>query len=158
MTYLTDGKVGVDLTATPTTIEHTLGEMHTGTDGTMWVYVQANGAIAQYDFVGIDENYQAACLTDAMAGDGWIIGAAQVAFADNDYGWVAIKGSNISGNVLVSCAADVALYGSATAGSLDDSSTTGTVKIEGVVAVAAVGTAAGGAVEIIFTSPRSTTF
>jgi hypothetical protein len=155
MTFATSGCVGVDFTATPTTAGFDLGTRVLGSDGTEWVYVQASGAITQYDAVGIDENYQAAALTKAIADDGHQIGFAQVAFTDNDYGWVATRGSNISVRVAASCAADVALYTTATAGVLDDTSTSQT-NIDGVVAVAAVATA--GETEVIASFPRSTTF
>lgn len=156
MTTPISGILGVDLTATPTTAAFALGTTTKGSDGTEWVYVQANAAITQYRAVGIDENYQAALLTKAMVDDGWGIGFAQVAFADDDYGWVATKGSNINCWCLGSCAADVALYSSGTAGALDDDAS-GQTKVDGVVAVAAVATAAA-ATEIIATFPKSTTF
>ena len=156
MTYVTSGTLGVDFAATPTTADHTLGTCVAGSDGTEWVYVQANGAIAQYDAVGVDENYQAAALTKAMADDGYVIGAAQAAFADDDYGWVATKGSNVKVNLLTLCAADVALYTSATAGKLDDTSTSQT-KIDGIVAVTG-GVTGTTATEVIMTHPKSTTF
>lgn len=154
--YAVDGSVGIDLDATSSSIEFQLGEKVMGNSGTEWVYVQANGAISQFDVVGIDENYQAAKITKAMADDGWMVGFAQVAFTDNYYGWVATRGSDIGMNVLASCASDVALYTSATAGSLDDSATSQT-KIDGVVAVSAAATAAT-SVEVIATQPKSTTF
>lgn len=149
------GKLGIDLTETPTSATHGLGESFIGGDGTKWLYVQASGAIDQYDAVGIDENYQAQAMVKSLADDGWRVGFAQVAFADNDYGWVAIEGSNIKCNVKTSCAADVALYTSGTVGHLDDSST-GQTKIDGVVAVAAVTAATN--TEVIATWPRSATF
>lgn len=110
-------------------------------DGKEYAYVQANGAIAQYDVVGIDEAGQAAPLTKAMADDGWKIGVAQVAFADNEFGYVQIRGVTTM-NVLASCAADTVLYTSATAGSLDDTSTSQT-KIAGIVATVADGGSGG---------------
>lgn len=110
-------------------------------DGKEYAYVQANGAIAQYDVVGIDEAGQAAKLTKAMADDGWKIGVAQVAFADNEFGYVQIRGVTTL-NVLANCAADAVLYTSGTAGSLDDDATSQT-KIQGIVATAAVGGSAG---------------
>lgn len=162
MTYITSGIIGVSLTTTTagTTTDgadakFTLGQRASGSDNTEWVYVQASGAITQYDAVGIDENFQAAALTTAIADDGWQIGFAQVAFADNEFGWVCSRGANISARVAASCAADVALYTTATAGVLDDASTSQT-KIDGVVAVTAVTAAA--ATEVIATYPKSTTF
>lgn len=145
----------LDLTATPTTPTQPLGTRVIATDNQEYVYVQASGAITQYDAVGIDENYQAAALTKAIADDGHTIGFAQVAFADNDYGFVATKGSNIEVRVAINCAADVALYTTGTAGVLDDASTSQT-KIDGIVAVAAVTAATN--TEIIATQPKSTTF
>ncbi len=141
MAYLVDGTVGVDLTTTPTTAEFTLGQQHTGTDSTVWVYVQASGAITQYDTVAIDENFQAAALTDTLAGSGHSIGFAQVAFTDNDYGWVATEGTNIQCRVAASCVQDTKLYSFTIAGVLDDASSAGAVGIHGVVAVASVSTA-----------------
>jgi hypothetical protein len=156
MTTVTSPTLGVDFTATPTSADFALGTKVQGSDGTEWVYVQASGAITQYQFVGIDENFQAAALTKAMADDGWAVGAAQSAFADDDYGWVAIGGSNVSGNLLTLCAADVALYTSGTAGALDDTASSQT-KIDGIVAVTG-GVTGTTATEVIMISPRSTTF
>lgn len=135
--------------------EFKLGTCLNGSDNTVWCYVQANGAIDQYDAVGIDENFQAAALTKTMVDDGWNIAFAQVAFSDNDFGWVALRGANIQVNVLASCAVDVALYSSGSAGHLDDDSSSQT-KVEGVVLVAAA--SAQGNYEVLATYPRSTTF
>lgn len=152
-----DGSIGIDLSQTSTTLDHGLGDRVIGNSNTEWVYVQASGALAQFDAVGIDENFQAGALTKAMADDGHAIGFAQIAFADNEYGWVATKGSDIGCNVLVSCAADVALYTTATAGKLDDTSTSQT-NIDGLVAVTAEPGTGTDSVEVIATWPRSTTF
>jgi hypothetical protein len=157
MTAITSGLLGVNITDTPTTntSQHALGTCVTGVDGTEFVYVLAGGAITQYDAVGIDEDFSATALTKAAADDGHNIGFAQVAFTSGDYGWVAKKGTNISVRLAASCAADVPLYTTATAGVLDDASTSQT-KIDGVVAVAAVVTA--GESEVVATYPKSTTF
>ena len=124
--YTTDGCIGDMIGTTETTIRHKLGEVRHGVDGTEWVYVQANGAITQYDCVGIDESWQAGAITTAMVNDGWKVGVAQVAFADNEYGWVARRGagSNLKVRAAASCAADVQLFTTATAGVLDDVSGT----------------------------------
>lgn len=156
MTDSTSGRLGVLYTNTPTTAEFKLGQTDVGEDGTCWVYVQASGALTQYDYVTIDENYQAAAGTAAALADGHAVGFAQSAFADDDYGWVAIKGSNIKARLAAACAADVPLYTSATAGVLDDASS-GQTKVDGVVAVTGGVTAASSA-EIIATWPKSTTF
>lgn len=163
MAFIRGGTIGVSLTevvvGTGTSSnqgnEFTLGTRHTAEDGGEYMYCHASGAVAQYDAVGIDEDFEAAPLTKAMADDGWFVGFAQVAIADNEFGWVATQGSNIQAKLLINCAADAVLYTSATAGSLDDASSSQT-KIDGVVSVATI-TAATNA-EIIATHPKSTTF
>ena len=164
MTKILSPKIGVNILRTnplytdatlPTVgpqenMDFDLGDFVYGADSTQWMFVQASGAIGQYDWVGVDENHQAAKLTDAMASDGFFIGIAQVAFADDDGGWVVVRGSNIQGKLAASCAADVALYTTAVAGVLDDNATSTLTKIDGVVSVETI-TAATNA-EIMFRS------
>lgn len=148
-----DGTLGADLTHTSDEAGFALGTTVKGNDGTEWVYVQASGAITQYDCVAIDESFQAAAMTKALADAGHQVGFAQVAFADNDYGWVAIRGADIGCRLKTACAADVALYTTASAGMLDDTSASQTL-INGAVAVA-VSSSSGEAVEIIARWPWS---
>ena len=126
-------------------------------DGGEAVYISASSAIAVNDAVGIDENFAGAPITKAMADDGWNVGvAADVAIGSGEYGWARTRGSNFSVNVLASCAADAVLYTSATAGKLDDASSSQT-KIDGIVIVTADG-GSGSAIECIATYPKATTF
>jgi hypothetical protein len=158
MAHLTSGLIGPSVSTTTTDQNIQLGTRSIGTDGTVWVYVQASGAITQYDCVAIDENYQAATVTSALAGAGHTPGFAQVAFADNEYGWVALEGSNISVRANISCAADALLYVGCTAisaGVVDDASVTGRVTLQGVVLVTAGGTTVQ-AREVIAVSPQFT--
>ena len=128
-----------------------LGTKVTLDDGGEAIYVHASAAIAVNDFVTIDENFEAALLTAALTLVGHGIGvAADVALADNEFGWVRLSGTNFKGNVLASCAADIALYTSGTAGKLDDA--TGTTRIDGVVAVTAASSGGVTAVELIMTN------
>lgn len=144
MAYVTDGTLGINLaeTTSGTTTDgagakFTLGKRVTATDGSNWVYVQAGAAITQYYTVAIDENYQAVHVTTALAAAGHQIGFAQVAFSDNDFGWVCVHApGNINIRLAASCAADVQLYTTSTAGVLDDTSASVTL-IRGVVAVVA---------------------
>lgn len=132
-----------------------LGARVNAEDGQVYMYVHASAAISQYDVVGISETFEAAPLTKAMADDGWGIGAAQVAFADNDFGWVCISGvAEI--NVLASCAPDVKLYTTGTAGKLDDATASQTA-IDGIVQADAAVTSAANTTAIL-TWPRSSSF
>lgn len=160
MAYAIDGTVGVDLSkqvagnTSDDNNEWPLGHTVKAGDGQEWVYVQANGAITQYDCVALDENYQAAAITSTLAKAGYGIGFAQAAFDDDDFGWVATRGSNITVRVAGSCAADVQLYTSGTAGVLDDTST-GTL-IRGVVAITTNSTTAASSSEVIAKNPSGT--
>lgn len=134
-----------------------LGTTVFGTDNAEYVWVIAGSAITQYSWVGVDENFVAYPLTKARADVGWQIGVAQLAFTTGYYGVVALKGANLTGRVGASCNADVALYTSATAGVLDDTST-GQTKIDGVVLVTANASASIRSKEVLLTWPRSSTF
>lgn len=150
MAFFTSGRIG----ANPTTLTagtgtnsdqgglFSLGDREMGTDGSQWLYVHAGAAITQYSWVSIDENFEAVMGTKTLADAGHGVGFAQVAFADNDFGWVCVNGpGNINVRVLASCAADVQLYTSATAGALDDTSASQTL-IRGTVLVVAATTTA----------------
>lgn len=126
--------IGVDPTTTTagTTTDGAGAPFKLGTkmyrhDGSLWMFVQAAEAISQYMAVGVDEKGQASKLTSALALVSYNIGFAQVAFADNDFGWVLL---DAAGNqdykigVLSACDSDVDLNTSATAGYLDDTYTT----------------------------------
>ena len=153
MAFLTNGTIGADLTAlvagTGTSSnegnQFALGTKAPGSNGTTWMYVHASGAIDQYDFVSIDENGEATAMADASGTALHTPGVAQVAFADNDFGWVCIDApmGNVNGNILASCAADTdGLYTTATAGHLDDATSAGAVRVYGIHAVAAAAGAA----------------
>ena len=163
MPYVTDGTAGVDLSATydGTTTDgqnapFTLGQRVIGNNGSAWVFVQAGAAITQYSWVAIDENYQAVMGTKALADVGHQVGFAQVAFDDNDFGWVAVHApGNITVRVLGSCAADVQLYTSGTAGAVDDTSASQTL-LRGLVIVSANSTTAASTKEAIAVYPNAT--
>lgn len=111
---------------------HKVGTRMEGADGKVYIYVQAGGAIDANDAVGIDEDYQATTLTTAAAEDGHKIGVAPATFANDDYGWVQVRGVcelNVGGGY----AADGILYTTTTAGTLDDASATTLARIHGLI-------------------------
>lgn len=122
------GKIGfADLSMTTTDQKFKLGSIYEHQDA-VYMYVQANGAIDQYDLVTLDADFQAVAGTTTTSGARPTgCGIAQLAFADNEYGWVAIgpfpETAGIKVNTLTLCAADVKLYTTATAGHVDDSAT-----------------------------------
>jgi hypothetical protein len=137
-THTTTGIIGVDLDAVSTDLVWTLGQIECASDGTEYMYVRADEALTQYSIVKIDDDHECSELTTAISGsEPTRCGVAQVAFADLEYGWVAISGS-FSVRVLASCGADVKLYTTTTAGALDD---TATDLVQGLKLTTANGTA-----------------
>lgn len=117
--------------------EHAPGTRIAGNDGTEWIYVRAAAAIAQYDYVTVDESFRASPGTKAAVDAGHTIGVAQAAFAEDVHGWVATggQGAALKVNVLGRCVADRPLYTTASAGKLDDNSS-GQTRVAGIVITA----------------------
>jgi len=113
-----------------------------------YIFVQADGAVAQYAFVKISDDGQAAELTTTNAGANNLqVGVAQVAAADNEYLWVWVGGvggggvgSGIKGKAAASYAADANLNTTATAGVADDTSTTKIQNVVGLTTLVGAGT------------------
>jgi hypothetical protein len=147
--------VGANYASTSTTCDFKLGGRSIGADGTEWIYVQADGAITKYDCVGVDENFQATAVTSTIGGAAWLPGFAQVAFADNEYGWVATRGSNIYVRAK-SAVPDSQLYvgtSGTAAGVVVSTSATGRVALNGVVLVTTASAGTAEAIEILATHP-----
>jgi len=124
MAYTTQSAVGIDFDGgTESTSSQAIGTRMIGTDNSTWLYITAGSAVAQYDVVAITEGYSGVPCTKALIDDGHIIGVSPEAISSGEYGWVQLTGV-VTMNVLAS--ADVTLYSSATAGSLDDTSTSQT--------------------------------
>lgn len=126
--HFSSPSLGIDLDAVSTTQEFQLGTIVVGTDSSgsysaEYIYVQANGAVAQYAVCEVSDGQ----LTDISVSDATAntkplqVAIPQVAFADNEYGWAVI-----SGNGTVKCvsaggaAADVKIYLTASDGVVDD--------------------------------------
>ncbi len=127
--------------------EFSLGTMCRGPLGQEFMYVQAGAAIStttkQPFCLAIDELGQAVKVTKALASAGHRIGfAPQQIISDNDFFWARMRGSGLNIKVGVSCAADVNLWTTATAGVLDDTSGGSHVAVLGVKIVTAASTSA----------------
>ena len=137
-TYLTDGTT------------FAVGQEAESYDGKKWVYVKASSAIAQYDVVTYDETFSTVVAPLGTANDarGDKVGVAPVAIASGDYGWLQIYGP-CTMNVLASCAANVRINTTATAGSLDDDGTAGSMAVDGIYLTTARGGSNGSAAGIL---------
>lgn len=143
----------VDSTFTSLTDGHgysVVGQRFEDQNGKVWVLVKASAAIAQYDVVTYDETYNTTVAPLSTSNDarGDKVGVAPVAFASGDYGWLQIAGP-CTMNVLASCAANVRLNTTATAGSLDDDGTASSLQVEGIYLTTARGSSAGSAAGIL---------
>lgn len=146
MTVIAGGDV--DITYTADQMDEgkgfALGNRLTTFNGKEYIFVQANGAITGDGYVvSIDESYQAV-MTDtdvaASVAEGQLVGVAECAFVDNDYGWVQVFGAcGIRSEQ--DAAANAKLGPTADAGQVDDAGSVGSKFFDGMH----FGTATGGA-------------
>lgn len=148
MTYIT----GVDPTQTDPDgdPQHLLGSrgMNVTSDGVKeYIYVHANGAITGEGFAClIEDDFEADMINTTNSapgsGQGQPVGVAQVAFADNEHGWLQVLGeTNVQ--VAASAAKATELNTTSTDGQLDDDASAGAEVVTGVALHAARGGTAG---------------
>ena len=108
-----------------------------------YIFVKATGTIAVGDVVTYDETFvtTVAALSTSNDFSGDALGVGVVAMSSGDYGWLQIEGVTAF-SVLASCAANVQLNSTGTAGALDDDATSTTFPAIGMfLTVAATGAA-----------------
>ena len=79
-THAITPSLGINFTERTTSATHALGATVVGDQNELWIYVQANGAVATGTCTVNDTTFE---LTDAAGNF-----TTDVAFADNEYGWV----------------------------------------------------------------------
>lgn len=152
MAHAIDGTLGVKTTDTSTTKEFALGATVNMSDGSCYRYLEADSALAAYAAVAAEEDFGCAELTTTISGaEPNKVLIPQVAVASGSFGWGLETGPG-SVLALASCAADVKMYTTATAGALDD---TATDLVNGLRLTAANGTATA-AVACFATTPMVT--
>lgn len=109
-------------------------------NGSVYKYVLSSDTIAQFDVLAVTSAGVASRLTTTNADDGVYVGVAQATMSSGFFGWMQVLGPTTV-NCLSTCSSSVALFSTATAGSLDD--TTTTVKIAGIQILANITAAAG---------------
>lgn len=124
MTIHTTGIAIPALDKTSTTAEIQTGTCVSTDDGGVAMYVQAASEIAQYNAVaiGFDEtvvNLTTSAITEASGTSRKVGFASDVSIASGSYGWVKLSGRP-KVKLAANCADKVALYTTATAGTLDD--------------------------------------
>ena len=125
-----------------------LGDRYVDSFGNEWIFVTASAAIAQYDVVTLTSAFAASGISTSNDARGNLLGVAPAAFASGDYGFVQTKGA-CTMNVKASCAANVRLNTTATAGSPDDDGTSTTMALQGIYLTTARGGTDGSAPGIL---------
>mgnify|MGYP007071573873 CR=1 FL=1 len=125
------GSFGVNYTKSygtdPSIVEFAPLNVGANTKGS-WIFVKASAAIAQYAWVGVDGEGDAAELTTTTYASSSIIGVAQVALGSGEYGWIWTgngggTSSGIKGKVAASYVAFALINTTGTAGVADDAAT-----------------------------------
>ena len=127
-----------DPTRRSATAVHTVRGVLFDDKGKAWMYVQAAGSISVGQVCRVDRNGQCDTMTTAEA-DGHVggtVGVAQVAFTDNQWGFVQVYGQCNSISV-ATVAVGVQLYTTTTSGRLDDTASDG--PIVGINTIASTG-------------------
>ena len=149
--YVTDGKIGIDLTATyastsagsTTLFPVTPGTRVSTSNNGVYIFARAESDISAFDAVIMSTYADSASLTPVLravpvtttnaAALGYsMVGFAQTAITSSYYGWIGINGI-LKVNLLIACNPKVPLYTTATAGKLDDA-TVSAGYIQGIVA------------------------
>ncbi len=156
--YVTDGKVGIDLTATYASLSagstiiypHRAGDRVQGNNNSTYVFCRAQSDITQYSVVGFNSFADSSLSSDAtrapilaaanlsvtLAGPAGAlgmcnVGIAQVSIASAYYGWIAISGSALRCNAVAGANPKLMLFASTTGGSVT-STTASSACIDGL--------------------------
>lgn len=150
--FATSGQLGIDLSAVyvPSTSlypyatnnqQFALGQQVTAQDNSVWVYVKyGTGGSTGLGFVMVyDEDFTALMVDNSTGALGDKIGIcpSSVAVAAGSYGWLQIFGTCDAIQVLASCNPNVQLATTTTAGALDDTVSSPTINVNGIVLTAA---------------------
>ena len=121
--------IRVNPTETHSEAEFSLGGIGTDDEGNEWMYVQANGALSDRDLAIITPGTWQAEPADTTHSDDRIgapCGVAQVAFADNDYGWLQRTGTcNVTAQASCAAYASLTVQSTTNDGHVDDNTTAG---------------------------------
>ena len=138
------GLLGTSLITDDTIQQYHLGQVLMGDDGCEYNYVKAGGTLSGPGYsVYIDPNFMVAYhVTTANALRGMWLALTMGAVVGQHFCWVQRAGP-AQLQVSPSCAANVRINTTATAGQLDDDGTAGAYSIEGLVLTAARAASAG---------------
>lgn len=116
---------------------HRLGQREEGTNGSEWIFCfSANGITGPGYACAVDTAFNATLATTANAGgQGTRIGIAAVAWPANTYGWLQFSGP-VNAMLAAGTTGRAQLNTTANPGVLGSDATAGSVKVNGIVALA----------------------
>ena len=125
----TSSKIGFNPNSTTTDAQFGLGDTGTGTQDTIWTYVEMNGAATTGMLCSINTTGTATpCVTSGGSSvANTKIGFAQTAFADEEYGWLCQNGNNVYVAVSGTTNSSAVLYVATSSGVLHTTSASGTL-------------------------------
>lgn len=146
--------IGVDFANAADTALFTAGQTVLGTQDTLWVYVECNGAVSTGDVCTITTAGTATRVLTSGGQDAsqQIIAFPQTSATSGQFVWAAQKGNSIYVAVSATCNPSAALYVATTSGKLSTTSASST--IGGVALMAVSGTATTAVVKANVTWPK----
>lgn len=94
--FVNTSTVGVDLNNFSSTALFAVGTHILGTQESQWVYVQANTSINGNTMVAYNTAFTAGMASGADVTNGLLLATAQTSISSQAFGWVAIKGANLT--------------------------------------------------------------
>lgn len=146
--------VGVDVLKVTSSPLFALGTQAEGAYGQRYVYCLSSGSLALGALAAIDEAFTARGATTALSkeasGPGW----PQVAFATDQYGWIATAGRKLYGKQKDGTAANAQLFTSTSVGIMGSDASTGAPSMIVGARNVALSSGAGAAYEICAVNPH----
>lgn len=103
--FVQSSTVGVDLNNQSTTALFAVGTHCFGTSDTEWVYIQANTSIIGQSMVAYNTAFTGSMASGLDVVNGLPLACAQTSISSQAFGWVAVRGVNLS--ILVTGTASV---------------------------------------------------
>jgi hypothetical protein len=159
--FVNSSTVGVDLNNQSTTQLFALGTHLLGNQDTEWVYVQANTSIVGQSMVAFNSSFTCAMASGLDVVNGLPLGTAQTSVSSQAFGWITIRGANLT--VLMTGTGSVpqaVFLGSSaiTTGILVFGAGTGSCTLQGVqLQVTASSSATSGVCLVALTWPKAAT-
>lgn len=101
--FINQSTIGVDLNNGSATQLFALGQRVSGTQNSEWVYVQANTSIVGQMAVAFNSAFTCAMASGLDVVNGLQLGIAQTSISSQAFGWVAIRGENMTCVITGTC-------------------------------------------------------